>query len=150
MLKAGLIGAGIGFIYISSLYLLAPLCTLCLTPFLGVGVGYLTAWFDKPTSIEAGIPRSLGAGLMTASSVMVGQVIAALVKGILIINWSWARTIVDEMGWPDAVITEYWQNAIIGDSFCGIFNLTIIIGSALIGNMFWFRRQTVNKAVPEK
>ena len=142
MLKAGLIGAGIGFIYISSLYLLAPLCTLCLTPILGLGVGYLTAWFDKPTNIEKGLPSSMGAGLITASAVMVGQIMAALVKGILITNWVWARTIVDEMGWPDAVITEYWQNAMISDSFCGIFNLIIIIGSAIIGNMLWFQWQT--------
>ena len=142
MLKAGFIGAGLGFIYISSLYLFAPLCTLCLTPVLGVGVGYLAARFDEPETIETGMIRSMVAGLITASAVMIGQVVAALVKGILITNWSWARIIVEQMGWPDAVITDYWQNAIIGDSICGIFNLTIIIGSAIIGNILWFQRQT--------
>ena len=57
MLKAGLIGAIIGFVYITSLTLISPFCTLCVTPLLGIGIGYLANRFDTPPNVEASLGR---------------------------------------------------------------------------------------------
>jgi hypothetical protein len=52
MIKAGLLGAIVGFIYVMSISLVSPFCTLCITPLLGVIVGYLAGQIVKPLNLE--------------------------------------------------------------------------------------------------
>jgi hypothetical protein len=80
MLKAGLIGAVIGFVYITSLSLISPFCTLCLTPLLGIGIGYLANRFDTPANVEASLGRGAIAGAMTGFAALLGQMLAAVIN----------------------------------------------------------------------
>jgi hypothetical protein len=96
-------------------------------PILGASVGYLAVWFDKPSQFKSGMIKSMIASAITGGVVIIGQIIATIVKGVLITNWEWLGLAVRELGWPDIIITEYWQNAIVSDSLCGILN-----------NYYWF------------
>lgn len=144
MVKAGLIGAIIGFIYVMSLTLLSPFCTLCFTPLLGLSVGYLAGAFDEPTHLEASLGRGSIAGGITGAGVIIGQILATLVNGILVTNIEDFSAFMNELGIPTNLVidpTQYWQGTFITNSFCGALNLVIIIGLAALGNQLWFRRQ---------
>ena len=147
MFKAGLIGAVTGFIYITSLTLLSPFCTLCFTPLLGLGVGYLTGWFDKPLKQESSLSRGGIAGGITGIGAVVGQMLATVVNGILVTNWEQLPDLMRELGFvqfpiPDA--NQYWQTTLTANSFCSVLNLTIISGLGAVGGIIWFQRQNKN------
>jgi len=143
MIKAGLIGAGIGFIYVMGLTLLSPLCTLCITPLLGIGAGYLAGWFDKPLHPGAGMSKGTIAGVITSLGVVTGQMLASVVNGILVTNSKQLPSLIREFGLSEAVITnstEYWQTTLALNSFCSVFNLALIIGLGAFGGVIWFQR----------
>lgn len=144
MVKAGLIGSVIGFIYVMSLTLLSPFCTLCLTPLLGVGVGYLANHFDKPPQIEGSLSRGSIAGIITGTGVVVGQIAAALVNGILVTNLEDLPALLDELGLSQLVITDttqYWQTTLTLSSVCSLFNLMLITGLGAAGGVIWFQQR---------
>ena len=143
MIKAGFIGASIGFVYIMSLTLLSPLCTLCFTPLLGVGVGYIAGWFDKPLRAETSLSRGTIAGGITGLGVVIGQMVATLVNGVLVTNSDQLPILISEFGLSQAVITnsnEYWQTTLALNSFCSVFNLALIAGLGALGSILWFQR----------
>jgi hypothetical protein len=143
MIKAGAIGAVIGFIYIMSLSLLSPICTLCFTPLLGLGVGYLAGWFEKLADVRASLSRGTIAGGITGLGVVVGQMMATVVNGILVTNSDRIPALMNEVGLSQFVITnndEYWQSILVFNSFCSLFNLALVAGLGAVGGMIWFQR----------
>ena len=144
MIRAGFLGAIAGLIYITSLTLLSPFCTLCLTPLLGISVGYLAAHIDKPARSETSLSRGGIAGGITGIGVLVGQMLATIVNGILITNSESLPIFVRQMGLSQLFITdpdEYWQAIITTSSFCSLINLVLIAGLGALGSLIWFQRQ---------
>jgi hypothetical protein len=137
MIKAGLIGGVVGFIYVASLTLLSPACTLCFTPLLGIGVGYLAGWFDKPPTVNVSLSRGIIAGNITGFGVIAGQMLAAVISAVLITNLeqlpAWMRQFLQS----ESIVTDLT----ISSFFCSLINLGIITGLGAIGGMLWFRRQ---------
>lgn len=153
MVKAGLIGSLVGFIYMMSLTLLSPFCTLCFTPVLGIGTGYVAGWFDKPAKVESSLSRGTVAGILTGIGVLAGQILAAVVNGVLVTNSEQLPRLMQDIGLSDFVITnpnEYWQATLTVTSFCGIFNLALIAGLGALGGAIWFqtRRSTPPSNTP--
>ena len=147
MVKAGLIGAVVGFIYIMSLTLLSPFCTVCVTPLLGIGVGYLAGWFDTPQNSEVSLVRGAVAGGITGLGVVVGQMLASVVNAILVTNSEELPKILRQIGLSELVITEsnqYWQATLTANSICSLFNLLIIAALGAIGALIWFQRRHKN------
>jgi hypothetical protein len=142
MLKAGLIGAVIGFIYVMSITLILPFCTLCFTPLLGIGIGYLANRFDTPSNVEASLGRGAIAGAMTGCAALLGQMLAAVVYAILVTNWTQLPLLFKEWGFTDIPDTnEYWQTTLTANSLCSLLNLAIIAGLGAVGGLIWFQRQ---------
>jgi len=147
MIKAGLVGAGVGIIYVMSLTLLSPFCTVCFTPLLGFGVGYLASWFDKPLRSETCLINGTIAGGLTGVGVVAGQIIAALVNAILVTNSNTLPMLMEEIGLSQLMFTdssEYWQATMAINSFCGLFNFALVVGLAVMGCMFWYQRHHKN------
>ena len=146
MIKAGLLGAFIGFIYVMSITLVSPFCTVCITPLLGVSVGYLASRIDKPLKLETSLGSGGIAGGMTGCGALIGQMLAAVVNGILVTNWQELPNFVKDLGltqFPNA--SEYWQTTLTANSFCSLLNLALIAGLGAVGGLIWFQRQ--NKKV---
>lgn len=144
MIKSGLLGAGLGFVYVTSLALLSPLCTVCVVPFLGLGVGFLASWFDQPENLESNLGRGVIAGGMTGLGVMVGQILASLVTGVLVTNLESLPAEFSELGIFQNVManpTQYWQTTLTMGAFCSIFNLALIIVLGAVGSLLWFQIQ---------
>jgi MFS family permease len=143
VIKASLLGAVVGFIYVMSLTLMSPICTLCFTPLLGLGVGYLAGWFDNPLKRETSLLRGGAAGGITGIGVVVGQMLAAVVNGILVTNSNELPKLLRQLGLSELLITdsdEYWQATLTLSAFCGVFNLAIIVGLGALGALIWFQR----------
>jgi hypothetical protein len=149
VLKAGFIGAIIGFIYITSLNLLSPLCTLCLTPLLGLGVGYLTGWFDKPQSGQDSLSRGMMAGMITGFAVVCGQMVAAVTNIIILSNLDEWPKLMTEWGLSPTIPNEaeYWQMMVGLNGFCGLLNLGVIISLSALGSLLWFYRNNKKNEV---
>jgi MFS family permease len=142
MIKAGLLGAIVGFIYVMSITLVSPFCTLCITPLLGVIVGYLAGQIDKPLKLESSLSRGGIAGGMTGCGALLGQMLAAVVNGILVTNWRELPNFVRELGLTQFPNTdEYWQTTLTANSFCSVLNLVLIAGLGIVGGLIWFQRQ---------
>lgn len=144
MIRAGLIGATAGFIYVMSLTLLSPFCTLCFTPLLGLGVGYLAGWIDAPPTSRVSLYRGATAGAITGLAVVIGQMLATVVNTILVTNSEQLPTLLQEFGLSEFVITDtnqYWQATMTVNSMCGVFNLFLISGLGAVGGMLWFQRR---------
>jgi hypothetical protein len=144
VIKAGLIGAIAGLIYIMSLTLLSPFCTLCLTPLLGIGVGYLAGWFDTPPNSEVSLVRGAVAGGITGLGVVIGQMLASVVNAILVTNSEELPKLLRQIGLSELVIADsnqYWQATLTANSICSFFNLLIIAGLGAVGGLLWFQRR---------
>ena len=144
MIKAGLFGAVIGLLYVMGLNLLSPFCTLCFTPLLGLSVGYLAANIDTPTRPETSLGRGSVAGAITSVGVLVGQILATLVNGILVTNIENLPALVNELGLPASLVmdpNQYWQRTLMLGSSCSVLNIMVIIGLAALGSQLWLRRQ---------
>jgi len=142
MIKAGLIGAVAGFIYVMSLTLVSPFCTLCFTPLLGIGVGYLASRFDRPARLETSLRAGGMAGGMAGLAVLVGQMLATVVNGVLMTNWQEVPNLFRELGFaPAPTPTEYWQPTLTANSFCTLMNLAIVVSLGALGGLIWFQRQ---------
>ena len=143
MLKAGLPGAVIGFIYVMGITLISPFCTLCFTPLLGISIGYLANRFDKPPRVEASLGSGAIAGAMTGFGALLGQMLAAVVNGILVTHWEELPALFKQMGFgqiPDQ--SQYWQTTLTANSFCSLLNLGIIAGLGAVGGLIWFQQQS--------
>ena len=144
MIKAGLIGAVIGFIYVMSLTLISPFCTLCITPLLGLSAGYLAGWFDAPTKSEISLYRGSVAGGIAGFGVVCGQMLATVVNGILVTNSEQLPQLMREVGLSDFLLAnsdQYWQATMTTNSVCSVFNLFLIAGLGALGGLIWFQRR---------
>ena len=141
MIKAGLVGALASFVYVMSLTLVSPFCTVCITPPLGIGVGYLANRFDKPIKLTSSLSVGAVAGGIAGIAALVAQMLATVVNGILVTNWSGLPAMVRAWGlvqFPRA--PEYWQTTLLTNSFCSVVNLVIIVALGMLGGMMWFQR----------
>lgn len=145
MIKAGLIGAMTGFIYMMSLTLVSPFCTLCFTPLLGVGVGYLASRFDKPQMLQQSLRAGGTAGGITGVAALLGQMLATVVNGVLVTNWEQLPLYIKQLGLAELPNPgEYWQTMLIANSFCSLLNLVLMAGLGTVGSLIWFRRRQEN------
>jgi hypothetical protein len=133
-----------GFIFVTNLTLLSPFCTLCLTPLLGIGVGYLSGWLDTPTEAKRSLLRGGIAGGVSGIAAVAGQMLATVVFGILVTNSERLPNLARESGLSEFFITdpnEYWEATLLFGTFCSAFNLLIIAGLGAVGGLIWFQQR---------
>ncbi|MBN1991330.1 MAG: hypothetical protein JW953_01400 [Anaerolineae bacterium] len=143
MIKAGLIGVAVAFIYVSSITLISPFCTLCFTPLLGLGVGYLAGWFDQCQTANASVNKGIVAGGIAGLGAVLGQILAVIISTVLITNLEQLPILMQELGLSEFIITDtadYWQTTLTTSAFCSFLNWGIIAGLGAMGGMFWSQR----------
>jgi hypothetical protein len=150
VIKAGLMGVVVSFIYITGLTLISPFCTLCFTPLLGLGVGYLAGWFDTPAQINTSLGRGFIAGAITGVGAIVGQIMAGVINSILVTRLEQLPELMHQVGLEGLVITdatEYWQTTLAGNALCSLLNVGLIVVLGAMGGLLWWQRhrpQTLN------
>ncbi len=139
MVKAGLIGAAVGFVLAIIATLLFPLCDPCVALLLGAGFGFLAAVWERP--IDQGKSAGVGAkaGAIATAGSLLGEMIGAVLNGF-IVGPRGAAELARQLGLPyRAGPQAYWAYNIGGNCLCGLFGLFLGAAFGAIGGLLWYQ-----------
>jgi hypothetical protein len=149
MVRSGLIVGIIALFVAAGATLISPLCAPCAVIFLGIGAGYLTGVFDKP-STRNGVGR-VGAigGAVGGVGAIIGQIIGAIINSI-IVGPEQIQQIYQNFGLPSGspTFTQLsWLRT--GSTVCfSLLDVLLMAGFGALGGLFWW--QTTGKnATPQ-
>lgn len=148
MLKAGFIGAVLSLFLALGVTLISPLCNPCLVLFIGFGVGMLAAFWERPGTQGIGATRSAGAGAIATIGGLIGQMVGAILNGI-IVGPERSLQILQDLGLPADPTTftsaNYWAGLLVGNCCCALFNVLLGAGAGalagLMGHQIWGREK---------
>ena len=141
MLKAGLIGAGIGFVLAIVAALITPFCNPCLALVLGLGIGALAAAWERPVTSGTSAGQGAKAGAIAALGGLVGQMVGAVANGF-IVGPTGAAELFDQLGIDMPVEftrQSYWIYNIGGNCLCAVGNVALGAGLGALGGLLWYQ-----------
>ena len=139
MLKAGLIGAGVGFVLAIIASLITPFCNPCVALLLGLGVGALAAMWERPATSGASAGEGAKAGAIAAVGGMVGQMIGAVING-LIVGPGGVAEIYRQFDIQVPMTPQYYWVANLGSNcLCAVVNVALGAGLGAIGGLLWYQ-----------
>ncbi len=154
MLKAGGIGAAAGFVIALILTLITPLCDPCAALFVGLGVGVLAAFWERPATGGDGALKGAEAGAIATVGSLLGQMVGAVLNGI-IVGPEKAAQLVRRFGFPFEYQSpaQYWAYLLVGNCCCGLGSVLLGAGlgavGGLIGHQIW-GKSTGSAAGPDQ
>jgi len=152
MLKAGLIGAGVGFVLALVGSLIMPFCNPCVAVLLGLGVGVLAAVWERPVTSGASAGQGAKAGAIAAVGGLVGQMVGAVGSGLMVDPEKLA-----ELQRQAAELSRQWNIEapldaqtylmynIGGNCLCGAFNVALGVGLGALGGLLWYQVKGKNQ-----
>lgn len=146
MLKAGLIGAGIGFVLAIITALVTPFCNPCVALLLGLVVGVLAAMWEHPATSGASAGEGAKAGAIATVGSLVGQMIGAVVNGLIV-----GSTGVTELyrqfdiQMPTSP-QSYWISNLGGNCLCAVMNVALGAALGAVGGLLWYQISGKNQS----
>jgi hypothetical protein len=141
MLKAGLIGAGIGFVLAIVAALITPFCNPCLALVLGLGIGALAAAWERPATSGTSAGEGAKAGAIAAVGGLVGQIVGAVANGF-IVGPTGAAELFDQLDidMPVELTSQsYWIYNIGCNCLCAVVNVALGAGLGALGGLLWYQ-----------
>jgi hypothetical protein len=134
MLKAGFIGAGIGFLLGIVISLVAVYLNPVVALLLGLGVGFLAAVWKRPMSFEAGVGQGVIAGGMAALGNLIGHMIGAIIYGLLKLGFE------DKTLGGGIYITAWYYWPCWGgvNCLCAVMDVAIVAGLGAVGGLLGY------------
>ena len=141
MLKAGLIGAGIGFVLAIVAALVTPFCNPCLALILGLGIGALAAAWERPATSGTSAGQGAKAGAIAALGGLVGQMVGAVANGFLVGPRRAAELLRQfDFEMPVRITREsYWIYNLGGNCVCAVVNVALGAGLGALGGLLWYQ-----------
>jgi len=143
--KAGGIGAAAGFVIALILTLITPLCDPCAALFVGLGVGILAAFWERPVTEGSGALKGAEAGAIATAGSLLGQMVGTVLNGI-IVGPEKAAQLIRQFGLPFEYQSpaQYWAYLLVGNGCCGLGGVLLGAGlgavGGLIGYQIWGRK----------
>jgi hypothetical protein len=153
MLKAGGIGAAAGFVIALILTLITPLCDPCAALFVGLGVGVLAAFWERPATGGDGALKGAEAGAIATAGSLLGQMVGAVLNGIIVGPERTAQ-LIRQFGLPVEYPSpaQYWVYLLVGNCCCALGGVLLGAGlgavGGLIGYQIWGRSMSGPPAEP--
>lgn len=148
MLKAGLIGAAVGFAFALVAALLTPLCNPCVAILLGLGVGTLAAAWEHPATSGSSAGEGAKAGAIATAGGMVGHVIGAVANGF-IVGPRRAAEVYRQFRQFDIEVpitpTSYWIYNLGGNCLCSVVNVALGAALGALGGLLWYQLSGKNQ-----
>ena len=140
MLKAGLIGAGVGFVLALVAALVTPFCNPCVALLLGLGVGVLAAVWERPVTTGGSAGEGAKAGAIAAAGGLLGQMVGAVANGLMV-GPEKAAEMFRQLNIDVPAFTQqtYWIYNIGGNCLCGAFNVALGAGLGALGGLLWYQ-----------
>lgn len=142
MLKAGGIGAAVGFITALLLTLMTPLCNPCAALFIGLGAGILAAFWERPATGGDGALKGAEAGAIAMAGGLLGEMVGAVLNGILMGPERVAQ-LARRLGLPLEYYhpAQYWAYLLGANLCCALMGVLLGAGlgavGGLIGHQIW-------------
>ncbi len=148
MLKAGLIGAAVGFVLAIIATLIFPLCDPCAALLLGAGFGFLAAVWERPADQKESAGTGAKAGAIATAGSLLGEVIGAVINGFLV-GPEGAMRLARQLGLPyRGGPGSYWVYNLGGNCLCGIFGLLLGAAFGAIGGLIWYQTKGQKQEPP--
>jgi hypothetical protein len=143
MLKAGLIGAGVGiFLAVGAAVLFPFICNPCAALLVGLGAGALAGIFDKPPTRNASGTEGAKAGAIATGGNLVGQMIGSVINGLLVgpeavveLYRRWSIPEAANLVTPEL----YWITNLGVNCACALVGVAIGAGLGAVGGLLWYR-----------
>jgi hypothetical protein len=148
MLKAGLIGAGLGFLLALVTSLITPLCNPCAALVLGLGVGVLAGVWERPTTSRAGARVGAQAGAIATLGSLVGQMVGAVTTGFIVGPEAVTRFARQFDIQVPITRESYWVSLLGGSCVCGVVDVAIGAGLGALGGILWYELSGKNRVPP--
>jgi hypothetical protein len=145
MLKAGLIGAGVGFVLALIAAVITPCCNPCAALLLGLGVGVLAAVWERPATSGASAGEGAKAGAIATVGGLVGQMVGAVANG-LIVGPEAIADVFRQLDIPMPTVEEYWLYNLSGNCLCAVVNVALGAALGALGGMLWYQISGQNQA----
>ncbi|HUV89073.1 MAG TPA: hypothetical protein VMY80_05435 [Anaerolineae bacterium] len=146
MLKAGLIGAGVGFVLALVAVLVTPFCNPCVALLLGLGVGVLAAVWERPATSGGSAGEGAKAGAIAAVGGLLGQMVGAVANGLMV-GPEKAAEMFRQLNIDVPAITQqtYWVYNVGGNCLCGAFSVALGAGLGALGGLLWYQVKGKNQ-----
>lgn len=139
MLKAGLIGAGVGLVLGIIAAVITPICNPCAALVVGIGVGILAGVFAKPLTGGAGAGEGAKAGAIAGVGSLLGQMIGAVINGF-IVGAEGVAQMYRNLNIPvDITPQSYWLFNLGGNCLCALVNVGLAAGLGALGGLLWYQ-----------
>lgn len=140
MLKAGGIGAAVGFVVALLLTLLTPLCNPCAALFVGLGVGMLAAFWERPATGGDGALKGAGAGAIAMAGGLLGEMVGAVLNGILT-GPEEVTQLARQLGLPLENLSpaQYWAYLLGGNCCCALIGILLGAGLGAVGGLIGYQ-----------
>lgn len=158
MLRAGLIGAGVGFVLAVAGAIAFPLlCNPCAAAFVGIGAGALAGVFGRPKTSGMSAGAGAKAGAISTAGSLLGQMIGASVVTISVDARAAAAAAAEmsrqfgvEVVDPELYARLYVPTMILGNLVCALLGVAVGAGLGAVGGMLWyqFKKQGEQIAAP--
>jgi len=153
MLKAGLIGAGVGFVLALGAALITPFCNPCVAVLLGLGVGVLAAVWERPATSGAGAGQGAKAGAIAAAGGLLGQMVGAVISVLIMVDpenlaelQRQAAELYRQLNIEVPLDAQtYWIYNIGGNCLCSAFNVALGAGLGALGGLLWYQIKGKNQ-----
>jgi hypothetical protein len=145
MMKAGLIGAAIGFVLaLGGALVFSLLCNPCAAVFIGLGAGILAGVYATPSSSGGAAGEGAKAGAIASVGNLLGQMVGTVVT-VLIVPPEVATQMAVELGREWGVVIEdpavyeslYRPIQLGGGCLCGLFGVLLGAGLGAVGGLLW-------------
>ncbi|MGB9890530.1 MAG: hypothetical protein ACPLTQ_12820 [Anaerolineae bacterium] len=136
MWKAGGIGAAAGFVVALLLTLIIPICDPCAALFIGLGVGVLAAFWERPATGGDGALKGAEAGAIATAGSLLGQMAGAVLNG-LIVGPERAAQLIRQFGFPFEYQNpaQYWAYLLGGNCCCALVGVLLGAGMGAVGGL---------------
>jgi len=148
MLKAGLVGAGVGFVLAMAAALITPLCNPCVALLLGLGAGALAAVWERPATSGASAGEGAKAGAIAAVGSLAGQMIGAVANGLIVGPGGVAELYRQFDIHVPMTPRTYWIANLGGNCLCAVINVALGAALGAVGGLLWYQISGKNQPPP--
>ncbi len=150
MYKSGLILAAVALFVAAGATLITPLCAPCAAVFLGLGAGYLSAVFEKPSTSNSTTRAGAIGGAIGGVGAILGQIIGTVIN-VAIVGPQGLQQMYERLGVPTGSMDlgrTYWIGAIGGAACFSLLDIVLMAGFGALGGLLWWQSSGKNAAPP--
>ncbi len=144
MTRAGLIGAVVIFLFAAMISGFGPALavTCCVIP-IGLGAGYLSAFWDRPQQMGDAVRKGALGGAISGIGVILGHVAGAILAIVFRSEQlaAFSREFSRSLGVDASGTSEMYTYAgiVIGQGCIGLIGLVLIVGLGALGGLIWWQ-----------